>query len=86
LSRGFGGGGGGLAGRATTQVASGIPDAQGKAVRSGKGGKASRSREEIELVFDKNKGAIYAIYNRALRDNPALQGKLVLELTIATLG
>jgi TonB family protein len=46
-------------------------------------GKGSRSREEIELVFDRNKAAIYAIYNRALRDNPALQGKVVLELTIA---
>ncbi len=27
--------------------------------------------------------AIYAIYSRALRDNPALQGKVVLEVTIA---
>lgn len=86
LSRGFGGGGGGLAGRATTTVASGIGSGEPKAVRSGSGQKASRSREEIELVFDKNKGAIYALYNRALRDNPALQGKVVLELTIAPWG
>ena len=86
LSRGFGGGGGGLAGRSTTQVTSGIGSGEGKAVRSGSGQKASRSREEIELVFDKNKGAIYALYNRALRDNPALQGKVVLELTIAPWG
>ena len=86
LSRGFGGGGGGLAGRATTQVTSGIGAGEGKAVRSGSGQKASRSREEIELVFDKNKGAIYALYNRALRDNPSLQGKVVLELTIAPWG
>ena len=48
--------------------------------------KSSRSREEIELVFDRNKGAIYALYNRALRDNPSLQGKVVLELTIAPWG
>lgn len=85
LSRGFGGGGGGLAGRSTTQV-SGPGDNQPRAVRSGSGQKASRSREEIELVFDRNKGAIYALYNRALRDNPALQGKIVLELTIAPWG
>ena len=45
-------------------------------------GKASRSREEIELVFDKNKGAIFALYNRALRRDPSLEGKLVLRLTI----
>ena len=47
------------------------------------GASASRSREEIELVFDRNKSAIYALYSRALRSNPQLQGKLVLELTIA---
>ena len=52
----------------------------------GKSGKASRTREEIELVFDKNKSAIYALYSRALRDNPALQGKVVLEVTIAPSG
>jgi len=86
LSRGFGGGGGGLAGRATTQVSGGIGGNDPKAVRSGSGQKASRSREEIELVFDRNKGAIYALYNRALRDTPTLQGKIVLELTIAPWG
>lgn len=86
LSRGFGGGGGGLAGRSTTQVTGNLGGGDGKAVRSGSGKKASRSREEIELVFDRNKGAIYALYNRALRENPALQGKVVLELTIAPWG
>ena len=45
-----------------------------------------RQREEIELVFDKNKSAIYALYSRALRENPALQGKVVLEVTIAPSG
>lgn len=85
LSRGISGGGGNLQGRATTQVGGGLGDGP-RAVRSGSGQKASRSREEIELVFDKNKGAIYALYTRALRDNPALQGKVVLELTIAPWG
>ena len=50
------------------------------------GGAPSRSREEIELVFDKNKGAIFSIYNKALRRNPTLQGKLVVQLTIAPSG
>ncbi len=79
-------GGGGLAGRATTQVQSpveGFGPAGGAAQRSGDSNLASRSREEIEVVFDRNKGAIYSLYNRALRVNPALQGKLVLRLTIA---
>ena len=42
----------------------------------------SRSIEEIRRVFDANKGAIFAIYNRSLRSNPALQGEVVLELVI----
>jgi protein TonB len=42
----------------------------------------NRSIEEIRRVFDANKGAIFAIYNRALRLDPTLQGKVVLELVI----
>ena len=42
----------------------------------------NRSIEEIRRVFDSNKGAIFAIYNRTLRSNPALQGEVVLELVI----
>lgn len=38
------------------------------------------------MVFDKNKSAIYALYSQSLRENPALQGKVVLELTIAPSG
>ena len=54
--------------------------------RAGGSGKASRSADEIALVFTRNKGAIDAMYARALRDNPALQGKVVIELTIAPSG
>jgi len=46
----------------------------------------ARSREEIEMIFDQNKGAIYALYNRALRRDPTLQGKMVLRLTIEPSG
>jgi TonB family protein len=82
-------GGTGIAGRSTTQVSSpvaGIGQAGPGASRQGTSGKASRSREEIELVFDRNKGAIFALYNRALRRDPSLEGKLVLRLTIAPNG
>ncbi len=82
-------GGSGLAGRSTTQVASGIGgsgNGTGAVGGGGDGRVAARSREEIELVFDKNKGAIYALYNRALRKDPTLRGKLVLSLTIAPSG
>jgi TonB family protein len=37
-------------------------------------------------VFDANKGALFAIYNRALRSDPTLQGKVVLELVISPAG
>jgi len=57
----------------------------GTATRGG-GGKASRSIEDVRLVFERNKGSIYAIYNRALREEPGLQGKVVLKLTIAPEG
>ena len=82
-------GGSGLAGRDTTTISSpvsAVGQSEGGARRTGTSGKASRSREEIELVFDKNKGAIFALYNRALRMDPSLEGKLVLRLTIAPNG
>jgi periplasmic protein TonB len=72
---GSGGGGGGGTGR----------NPGGQVTKSGSG-KASRSIEEIKLVFERHKGAIYAIYNRALRDDPSLKGKIVLKLTIAPSG
>ncbi len=78
-------GGSGIGTRNTTQVDSpveAIAMAGGAAQRSGESGKASRSREEVERVFDTNKGRIFTLYNRALRENPALQGKVVLKLTI----
>ena len=88
LSRGYGGGAGPLGTHDVARIGSpnGIDAGRGGAQRSGTGGKAARTREEIEMVFDRNKSAIYAIYNRALRDTPDLQGKVVLQLTIAPWG
>jgi len=88
VSKGFGGGSTGLKGHATAKVSSATTEsgAASEAQRSGKSAKAARTREEIELVFDKNKSAIYSLYSRALRENPALQGKVVLEVTIAPSG
>jgi periplasmic protein TonB len=88
---GHGGGGGGKGGSGGTADGGSGHGAGGVAGGTGKGGstqrdgsgKASRSLEDVRIVFDRNKGAIYAIYNRALRDDPALQGKVVLELKIA---
>jgi TonB family protein len=81
-------GGSGLGDHDTTKVSSSVAGlGNGPAVRRpGAGDRPARSREEIEMVFDKNKGAIYALYNRALRRDPTLQGKLVLRLTIEPSG
>ncbi|MEJ2454548.1 MAG: AgmX/PglI C-terminal domain-containing protein [Candidatus Thiodiazotropha sp.] len=81
-------GGQGLGGRSTTQVSSRAAEAkraQTAASSKGKGKnhKGNRTREEIQTVFDQNKGAVYALYNRALRKDPTLRGKVVLELTIS---
>jgi len=83
LSRGYGGGAGSLTGHNTTQVTSAVLDAKPDKVNRGGSGKAARSEEEIATIFDRNKGAIYSIYTRALRDKPELKGKIVLELTIS---
>jgi protein TonB len=86
-SSGFGGAATGLKGHETARVVSSAAAAPAQDVRrSGQSSKASRTREEVELVFDRNKSAIYALYSRALRENPALQGKVVLEVTIAPSG
>jgi len=42
----------------------------------------SRTDQEIQIVFDRYKAALYRIYNRELRVDPTLRGKMVLRLTI----
>jgi protein TonB len=88
LVEGVAGGGGGGAGGGGVRggKGDGAGTGAGGTVQRGTSGKASRSIEEIKLVFERNKGAIYAIYNRALRDDPTLQGKVVVELKIAPSG
>lgn len=91
-----GGGGGGAGGGGARGLGDGNGSGAGGSglnqktaggqLQKGGSGKASRSIEEIKLVFERNKGAIYAIYNRALREEPGLQGKIVLELKIAPAG
>ena len=74
-----------LSTRATTRVESKIQTAEKikKTTTTKKTGTTQRNADEIERVFQKNKGAIYNIYQRALRKNPSLSGKVVVELTIA---
>ncbi|MBI3899554.1 MAG: AgmX/PglI C-terminal domain-containing protein [Gammaproteobacteria bacterium] len=90
-------GGGGLAGRAGTQVNSpigggagggggGRGGSGGASQGSAKGGGSGRSEEEIRLVLDRNKGAIQTIYRRALREDAGLQGKFVFIIKISPSG
>jgi hypothetical protein len=42
----------------------------------------ARTDEEIQIVFDRYKSALYRLYNRELRKDPTLQGQMILRLTI----
>ena len=78
-----GGGGGGISGvgvgRAVSTIAP-ITGADRPKARAGLG--AARTDEEIQIVFDRYKASFYRLYNRELRNNPALKGQMVLRLTI----
>lgn len=79
-----------LAERKVTQVSSNLikvaSSPRSPAKSSSSAGKPTRTYEEITLVIDKSKGAIFALYNRALRNDPTLQGKVLLEITITADG
>jgi hypothetical protein len=90
LSRNVGGGAGdargAVQGTALTRASSGI-----KAVGPGNrplsnGPGPSRTDEEIQIVFDRYKAALYRLYNKELRRDPTLQGKMILRLTIEPSG
>tara|TARA_R110002096_G_scaffold160520_4_gene326745 strand:+ start:1569 stop:2462 length:894 start_codon:yes stop_codon:yes gene_type:complete len=53
---------------------------------NGVGRAAQRDLEKIQITFDRNKSAIFSMYNRALRSSPDLQGKVVLKISIAPSG
>ena len=87
LSRqGTGGGGGGKEisgmgvkfGRVESATGTGMADDRPLS----KGAGLSRTDEEIQIVFDRYKAALYRIYNRELRNDSTLRGKMVLRITI----
>jgi hypothetical protein len=41
-----------------------------------------RTDEEIQIVFDRYKSSFYRLYNLELRNDPTLEGQMVLKLTI----
>ena len=73
-----GGGGGGGGGRPLAHGGAG--SSTDESAHGGPG--ASRTDEEIQIVFDRYKASFYRLYNRELRNDPTLQGQMVLRLTI----
>jgi hypothetical protein len=83
-----------LADRIGVLVATSMGDGDGAGFGSGNGvsGNGSskygssqsgmRDMESIRRVFEQHKGAIYAIYNRALRRDPEIRGKYVFHIMI----
>lgn len=85
---------GGLGGSSTEAGGRGRGEGSGTGTGTGKGtGKkgdlvsgsdvgGGRSDEAIRRIMDQQKGGIFAVYNRALRQDPTLQGKFVFEMVI----
>src|SRR5512147_373759 len=81
--RGGWGGGSGTGGSGPVRATSPITSIGGGDRPKARGGLGpSRTDEEIQIVFDRYKASFYRLYNRELRNNPALQGQMVLRLTI----
>lgn len=82
-------GGVALSGRETTKVESDLAKSTGTSAADSAGAaqeSAARSEEEIRKVMEQHKGAIFSIYNRALRQNAALEGKVVVKIIIESNG
>jgi uncharacterized membrane protein YgcG len=90
VSRNLGGGGTGgsggsgkIGGVATGRVESamaGMTEQAGRPLSDG--AIASRTDEEIQIIFDRYKATLYRIYNKELRKDPTLKGRINLRLTI----
>ena len=79
-------GGAALSSHATTRVAGPVSNAPTAATTGRQAAAPGRSDEAIRRVMDSKKGGIFAVYNRALRRNSLLQGKLVFEMVIDASG
>jgi hypothetical protein len=88
ISRGVGGGAGagaGMAGVRVTRASSAIAAVGapgGDRPVSGDSATPGRTDEEIQIVFDRYKAALYRLYNKELRRDPTLKGQVILKLTI----
>ena len=80
-------GGSALSGRETTQVeVAQATEAAKASTKQARRERGTRGEESIRQVMEANKGAIFAIYNRALRRDPTLAGKVTVKLVIEANG
>ncbi len=77
-----GGGGQGIEGVEVGKATSSIGGVAGQGRPRSGGPGPGRTDEEIQIVFDRHKSALYRLYNRELRRDPTLQGMMVLRITI----
>jgi hypothetical protein len=83
LSRGeVGGGGKRIEGVEVIQATSSIGEITGEERPLSSGPGPARTDEEIQIVFDRHKSALYRLYNRELRRDPTLKGQMVLRIMI----
>ncbi len=82
VSRDIGGAGGAIEGVEVGMATSGIGEIVGDERPLSGGPGPARTDEEIQIVFDRHKAALYRLYNRELRRDPTLQGQIVLRFQI----
>jgi outer membrane biosynthesis protein TonB len=79
---GSGGGDGQGGGEGFGRVESSIAGLEGSSRPTSDGLAPGRTDEEIQIVFDRYKAALYRIYNRELRKDPTLRGKILMRISI----
>jgi hypothetical protein len=83
---GIGRGGGSGSGVGFARVESSIANLEESSRPLSDGPSPGRTDEEIQIVFDRYKATLYRIYNRELRKDPTLRGKMLLRICIETSG
>ncbi len=71
---------GGLIGASGNGASAGRSDGEGKT--RGEGGIGKRTTEDIRRIFDQNGGRLNNAYQRALKDDPSMEGTVRLKLVV----
>lgn len=82
VSRDIGGAGGSIEGVEVGMATSAIGEIVGDERPLSGGPGPARTDEEIQIVFDRHKSALYRLYNRELRRDPTLKGQIVLKFQV----